>query len=229
MTNQQGTHPALEFLKRNGAALGIATVLAVSVGTFVVNAAQPPATARPAPRPSVVSTATLDDAVTSATATPGAPTATAAPSAGSGSSGAQQAGGGSAGAFTGGTAAGTAAAPVPTSTVVLGAHDQAPKAQDWEPVAEAFTRAFVDPSVGKDKWLAAIQPYITPALYEQYKIADITRIPQDELKYVTELRHSERAYVFVPRFASGKDRFTATADIQDSTGAWLVGHVGAPE
>lgn len=232
------TSPALAFLRKNAVVVILAGALVAGVGVYAVNAAQPERTAAPGPLPSINSTASLAGgpmvagSASAAPGSPGAPGATGAPPAGAGVSGGQQAGAGAAGGSAGQAAAGTTAAAAPAqphTAVTVGTAAQAPTIKDWRPVAEAFSKAFVNPSVGKDAWLAAIKPYCTPALFEQYKAVDITRIPQDDLKYVNEIRHSERTYVFSPNLASGKNIFTATADIQDSTGTWLVGHVGGPE
>jgi hypothetical protein len=236
-THKQAS-PAIAFLKKNAVVVVLAGALVAGVGVYAVNAAQPERTAVSAPVPSIHSTASLAGGpmvAATATASPGASGAsgaTGAPSAAAGAYGGSQAGAGSDGVSAGQPAASTAAPTSPArpqTTVTVGTAAQAPTIKDWRPVAEAFSKAFVNPSVGKDAWLAAIKPYCTPALFEQYKVVDITRIPQDNLKYVNELRHSERTYVFSPNLASGKNIFTATADIQDSTGTWLVGHVGGPE
>lgn len=230
MTEHRNTpHPAVAFVKKNFVVLGLITVLVGSVGAFAIQSMAPERTAVAAPMPTISSSATLEG---SAVTPGGASAATTAPSGASGSAGGSQSGTGAAGGSTGqqaGGAAATSAPAQPQTTVTVGSAPQAPKIQDWNPVAAAFSKAFVNPSVGKDAWLAAIKPYVTPALYQQYQLADITRIPQDEVKYVTELRHSERAYIFTPSLVSGKNIFTATADIQDATGTWLVGHVGGPE
>lgn len=230
------TSPALAFLRKNAVVVILGGALVAGVGVYAVNAAAPERTAAPAPMPSIDSTASLGGGVISpgisspsATTAPGAAGASSAASAGAG--GAVAGGsvyGGSAAQPAAGSAA-TAAGAQPRTTVTVGTAAQAPSIKDWRPVAEAFTKAFLNPSVGKDAWLAAIKPYCTQALYDEYKASDITRIPQDTLRYVSELRNDERTYIFAPQVTSGKNLFTATANIQDSTGTWLVGHVGGPE
>lgn len=231
--HKQGS-PAVAFIRKNALVLGISAALLVGVGTFAANALQPERTAAPAPVPTINSTATLDGGVVaSPAASPGstAGAATAAPSASPGSAGGGQstagAAGGSAGQPAGGSGASTPSAQ-PAAPVTLGTANQAPTIQDWHPVAEKFSAAWANPSVGKDAWLAAMKPYATAQLLTELARADIRNVPQDTLYNVRSVKHSERTWIFNPTFTSGKDRFGASITVQND-GSWLVDHVGAPQ
>lgn len=231
------TSPALAFLKKNAAVVGVAGALVIGVGVYAVHAAEPERTAAPGPVPSINSTASLaggPTAAATAAASPGASGAsgpTGASSGASGTSGGPQGGagvaGGSAGQPAGATA--TSAAPDrPQTTVTLGTAAQAPSIQDWTPVAEKFSAAWSNPSVGKDAWLAAMKPYVTAQILAQFSRTDIRNVPQDTFVSVHEVKKSERTHIFDPSFASGKDRIGASVTVQ-TDGSWLVDQVGAPE
>lgn len=228
------TSPALAFLKNNAALACVAGALVIGVGVYAVNAAQPDRTATPGPVPSINSTASLAGGQMSATpgTSSGAPGAPGAPSAASGDSVGTQAGsgtsGGSAGQPAGATGKTAAAAERPQTTVTVGTAAQAPAIQDWKPVAEKFSAAWANPSVGKDAWLAAMKPYVTSQVLAEFSRTDIRNVPQDTFQNIHDVKHSERTHLFDPVYVSGKDRFGASITVQ-TDGSWLVDHVGAPE
>ncbi|HEX9087852.1 MAG TPA: hypothetical protein VF867_10030 [Arthrobacter sp.] len=233
--HRNAPHPAVAFVKKNFVVLGLTTVLVGSVGAFAIGSMTPERTAAAAPMPSISSSATLEGSGVTpggATASAGASAgATTAPSGASGSAGGSQAGAGTAGGSTGQQAGGATATTAPVrsqTTVTVGAAPQAPKIQDWNPVAKSFAAAWSNPGIGKDAWLAAMKPYVTASLYSSFQLTDIRSVPADKVTDVSSDRHSERTYIFTPRFASGTPRFTASITIQND-GSWLVDGVTPPE
>jgi hypothetical protein len=226
------TSPALAFLKKNAAVASLAGALVIGVGVYAVNAAQPERTATPGPVPSINSTASLAGGPMVAATATASPGASGAPSAAAGASGGTQAGavttGGSAGQPSGVTTTTAAAAERPQTTVTVGTAAQAPPIQDWRPVAAAFSKAWANPSVGKDAWLAAMKPYVTSDVLTEFSRTDIRNVPQDTLQSIHDVKQVERTHLFDPVYASGKDRFGASIAVQ-TDGSWLVDHVGATE
>lgn len=225
--HKQGS-PVVAFVRKNAVVVGVSAALLIGVGTFAANALQSERTAAPAAVPTVNSTATLDGGpVSSPTPSPGstAGPATAAPSASPGGAVGGQHGSGATDRAAGQPAS---TSPSPTAPRLIGAGPQAPELQDWKPIAEKFSAAWANPSVGKDAWLAAMKPYITPELLAQFSKTDIRNVPQDTLYNIRSVRHSDASWIFSPTFTSGKDRISAQITAQTG-GSWLVEHVGAPE
>jgi hypothetical protein len=79
----------------------------------------------------------------------------------------------------------SSAAPSAVPTITVGTGPQAPTPTDWKPVANAFANAWANPKVGKDAWLSAIKPTVTPDLYDQFTNTDIERVGQLEVVKVS--------------------------------------------
>jgi hypothetical protein len=76
--------------------------------------------------------------------------------------------------------------PTPTvPTVTVGTAQQAPTPTDWNPVANAFAKAWANPKIGKEAWLSAIKPTVTSDLYDQFANTDITRVGQLEVAKIS--------------------------------------------
>ena len=207
---------------------GLVLALASSVGFYAFN--QMAAKAEPAAAtavPTVNSTAGISNVAPTAAA--GTPSPAATPTQGS----TAPAGGQNAGTAAQGGSGPAAGTPAPTAsaypepTVTIGNGPQAPTLQDWKITARGFGAEFANPSGGKDAWLTAIKPYVTPALYAKYAPADIRSIPTEKLLDVYQDKRSGGVVVYHPSYASGSNQFQALMKIQPD-GTWLVDQVDAP-
>lgn len=123
-------------------------------------------------------------------------------------------------------AAGPSAAPV-SGPIRVGDAPQAPTAGEWQPTAEAFAKAWGNPSVGKEAWLAAIKPHVTAAQYEKFTYTNLVNVPQDELKFVTLDEEFARTARFQATFVNSGPQILGFVEIQND-GSWLVSAVGEP-
>lgn len=177
---------------------------------------------RATPRP--VATAALNTS-SGVTAAPTATSSASPPAAGSdtGSEGGSSSGTGEAtGDSEGGEApAGKpAGAPASQGPIKISDHQQAPEVGDWQEPVDGFAKAWANPSVGKDAWLAAMKPFITPGMYQSYTYTDISQVPQLEVEYVTIHDESPRTRTIKIVYKDGT-KMLAQAEIQND-GSFLV-------
>ena len=113
----------------------------------------------------------------------------------------------------------------PTQTPVsMGFGPQVPDRGDWRAGAEAFAAAYANPAVGRDAWLAALKPHVTESTYLGLESTDISRVSQDEVKYVLLDDELDRIARYRIYFVGGSQTIAATSEIQDS-GGWLVNSI----
>ena len=113
----------------------------------------------------------------------------------------------------------------PTQTPVsMGFGPQVPDRGDWRAGAEAFAAAYANPAAGRDAWLAGIKPHVTESTYQGLESTDISRVSQDEVKYVLLDDELDRIARYRIYFAGGSQTIAATSEIQDD-GSWLVNSI----
>lgn len=73
---------------------------------------------------------------------------------------------------------------------------QAPEMADWKDTVTPFMKAWSNPTVGKEKWLAGIKPYVSNELYENFKNADLKGKDKLTVKAIEEQEQDATGYAF---------------------------------
>lgn len=97
-------------------------------------------------------------------------------------------------------------------------------ADDWQPAAEGFGRAFTDTSAGRDAWLAGLRPWVAPSLGDGYAQTDIDLVPTDTFEQVLDPQpqDGEIPTVVVHLKYAGGLLLEATVSQDPTTGRWVV-------
>lgn len=208
--SRQGAGP-FDFLK-NRIVLVIAVVIVIA-GVGIYLATRGNAEAAPTPEPTITSSAQLESVVPSAP--PATTESTSAPEKPSEAA----------------TEAPSTAEPEPTVEAIpedLGDAIRAPEESKWDYASEKFAAAWANPSVGKEAWLKAMEPYATDELLAGFEYTDIRAVAQTEEVSVSlsEEIGDHRTFIAYDDI-NGGPLFEGLATRGDD-GTWKVSKVGAP-
>lgn len=113
-----------------------------------------------------------------------------------------------------------AEAPAAQGPIQINDHQQAPEVGSWEEPVNGFAKAWANPAPGKDAWLAAMKPFVTPDMYKSFTYTDIRQVPQLEVEYVTIHDESPRTRTVKIVYKDGS-KILVQAEIQND-GSFLV-------